>query len=99
VSPNKLFDYMQAGLPVVCAIEAPENPLTASGGGLVIEPDDPSAIVDAVAALAAAGPEARRDLGRRGRNYVQAHHSQDALSDLFVAAVNDRLPSARSGKR
>lgn len=32
ISPNKLFDYMLAGLPVVMAGNSPNNPISNSGG-------------------------------------------------------------------
>ena len=39
VSPNKLFDYMMAGRPVIHAIEAPGDLVAESGCGLSIPPE------------------------------------------------------------
>ena len=87
VSPNKLFDYMMAGRPVIHAIEAPGDLVAESGCGLSIPPESPQAIADATLRLMALSPAEREAMGRRGRQYVLAHHDYRVLARQFLEAI------------
>ena len=41
VSPNKLWDYMAAGCPIVHATSAPGDPVAACGCGMSVPAEDP----------------------------------------------------------
>jgi glycosyltransferase involved in cell wall biosynthesis len=89
VSPNKLFDYLMAGRPVVYAIQEDvgNDLVTEARCGLSVPPDEPAAIAGAVRKLAALGAAERTELGERGRQFVQEHHSYDVLSRRFLEAL------------
>ncbi|WP_242335593.1 glycosyltransferase family 4 protein [Anaeromyxobacter sp. SG66] len=87
ISPNKLMDYMMSGRPVIHAVEAANDLVAEAGCGLSVEPEDPSAIAAAVRQLASESPATRAEMGRRGRDYVLAHHTYDVLSRRFLNAV------------
>lgn len=89
LSLNKLFDYMMAEKPVICAIqEDAGNDLVAeSGCGCSVPPEDPGAVAGAVRQLMDAGPERRAKLGRLGKEYVLRHHSYDGLARRFLDAL------------
>lgn len=71
VRPNKLYEYMAVGLPIVCAIEGEAARfVTEINSGLAVTPEDPVALAAALKELAAA-PELRETLGENGREYVQ----------------------------
>ena len=60
--PNKVFDYMAAGRPVVLAIDgAIRKVVEAAGAGLFAQPGDPAALLEAVRAY-------RTDPARRARD-------------------------------
>lgn len=68
--PNKLFDYMLCGLPVV-ASDFPEirNVVGETGCGMLVDPTDPAAIAEAIICLLEHPEEARR-MGENGRRAV-----------------------------
>ncbi len=65
--PNKLYEYMMAGLPVI-ASNFPEMSriITENRSGLLIDASSPEEIADAIGTLAANRSEAR-SMGQRGR--------------------------------
>jgi glycosyltransferase involved in cell wall biosynthesis len=87
LSSNKLFDYLASGRPVICASGLADNPVRASGGGICVQPEDPDAVADALAELAAAGPAGRQAIGERGRSWVYRHHDVTMLADRFLRAL------------
>ena len=87
VSPNKLFDYMLASLPVVFAVRAGNDPVTDSGCGVSTDPGDVPAVADAIASIAAMGEAARRKMGARGRAYVLEHHDYAVLAHRYLGLM------------
>jgi glycosyltransferase involved in cell wall biosynthesis len=86
--PNKVFDYLGAGRPIVVA--APEGELTRlvreAGCGLAAPPEDGAALAEAVRRLAAdrAGAEA---MGAAGAAYARQRYDRRALAARFVGVV------------
>ena len=68
--PNKLFEYMAAGLPVI----ASDFPLWRQiiervGCGVLVDPTNPRAVASAITQMLA-NPEAAAEMGKRGREAV-----------------------------
>lgn len=75
--PNKVFDYMAAGRPVVLAIGGViAQVLENARGGIVVPPEDHRAIAEAIERLAD-DPSLRIRMGRDGRSYVESHFERD----------------------
>ncbi len=84
ISPNKLYDYMLTGIPVVAAINAGNNPVNDARCGVCAEPNDPQSIADALCHLFSLTEEERREMGSRGRDYVLEHHTYEHLADEYL---------------
>jgi glycosyltransferase involved in cell wall biosynthesis len=96
VSPNKLFDYMMAGKPVIHSIDAANDIVAESRCGVTVKPEDARAVATAVRHLLALDARERREMGERGTRYVLRHHTYDVLATRFVEAVRgapDRAPA------
>jgi colanic acid/amylovoran biosynthesis glycosyltransferase len=89
--PVTLMEAMAVGTPVVATRLSGIPELVRDGDtGLLVPPDDPGAIRDAVLACWS-DPAAAADRARRGRTLVEQEHdlrlNVEKLSDLFAAAV------------
>jgi glycosyltransferase involved in cell wall biosynthesis len=88
VSPNKLFDYMAAGKPVICAVPGAIARLVAEhGAGLAVEPEDPDALAEVVRCLLACGEAELKSMGLRGRQLVEQEFSREVLAQRLVQLV------------
>lgn len=85
--PVKLFDYLACGCPVVAAVRGDAAEVVrASGGGLVVEPENGAAIAGAVRALRD-DPALAARLAAAGPAFVEREHSRRALGERFVAVL------------
>lgn len=90
--PTKMLEAMAAGRPVVLAARGEAARLIeASGAGLVVEPENPRALAEALRALTA-DPERRARLGAAGRLAVERDFGREAWLDrwheLLVRAMS-----------
>lgn len=90
--PSKVLGYMAAGRPVLASV--PDDSGTAemvrqAEGGIVVPPQEPSLLAEALCQLADQ-PEQRRRMGVNARQYFQRHFSKDSC-----CAVYERLLSGR----
>ena len=91
ISPNKLFDYMMAGKPVVQAIDAGNNIVGDAGCGLCAEPDNSKEIGQAILTLKEILPEERKKMGENGRSYVLKNHTYSVLAEKFINVMKKVL--------
>jgi len=88
VYPNKVFDYMACGRPVLCVIDGVARELVeTAGAGYFVEPEQPEDFNDKIRALAALSRAQRKAMGKRGRKYVEEHFSRDALAKRYLDAM------------
>ncbi|MDP7251760.1 MAG: glycosyltransferase family 4 protein [Planctomycetota bacterium] len=80
VSPNKLFDYMACGRPVLFGVNTPLNPVKACDCGISFVADEPEAMVAAIKLLMSMPLEKRWQMGLRGRDYVLDCHNHKKLA-------------------
>jgi len=92
MSMNKLMDYLAVGRPIVLACDADHNPVSSSGGGLVVPSDRPEQLADAFNHLATMTPAELAAIGERGRLYARQHLSIEHLADLWESVLRG-LPS------
>ena len=94
--PNKVFDYMAAGRPVVLAIDGViRQVVEAAHCGVFAQPGDPVALAQAIHQLAADRP-ASRQMGLAGRLYLEQHFSRSAVADKLAGILEGMF--TRTGK-
>ena len=84
VSPNKLFDYMMSGKPIIYAISSGNDPVQEAGCGLSMTAECSGAIAEGILTLHQTTPERRLAMGHRGREYVLAKHTYPILAANFL---------------
>ena len=88
ISMNKLFDYLAAGRPVLMASNAINNPVQEAGAGLVLPPNDPDALADAILKVYRTPDREYRRMSQAGRLYVEKHHGFDLLAKKLAVTMN-----------
>jgi len=87
VYPNKVFDYMAAGKPVILAIEGViREVLERAGAGIPIPPGDAEALGEAILTLAN-DRLAGKAMGLRGRKFVEDHFDRAVLAEKMLATM------------
>jgi glycosyltransferase involved in cell wall biosynthesis len=88
VSPNKIFDYWSAGLPVVGNVpgEVAEW-VRASQGGVQAAESSGDALAAAIRRLLALPPDERRAMGERGRDWVRREHDRPVVAERLDALL------------
>jgi glycosyltransferase involved in cell wall biosynthesis len=91
ISPNKLFDYMYAGRPILQALEAGNDLVRDAGCGISVEPDNPAAITDAVLRFYRMTPQKRAEMGEKGKRFVLENHTYDRLAERFSRFFREQV--------
>jgi glycosyltransferase involved in cell wall biosynthesis len=82
--PNKVFDYMAAGRPILLAIDGViREVVEAAQAGIYIQPGDPKSLAEAVRYLVDHREEAEA-MSRRGRLYVEKYFNRADQSRQFI---------------
>ncbi len=91
--PNKLFDYMAAGIPVLASDPPPMARILAATGAGVSYPDgSPDAFADAMHSLE--DPAVRAEMGSAGRGAVETEYNWTADSKRLVGVVRSLMRPA-----
>jgi glycosyltransferase involved in cell wall biosynthesis len=97
VYPNKVFDYMAAGRPVVLAIDGVIRQLVErSGAGLFVPPGDAASLAQAIRRLAD-DLQMGKAMGARGRRAVEANFDRARLAQQLaeiMEAMGEKDPKS-----
>jgi colanic acid biosynthesis glycosyl transferase WcaI len=97
--PSKLYSILAAGRPVLASVdEGTEVARTVeqAGAGIAVPPEDPDAFVAALGRLLD-DPDGARQMGERGRRFVETWASPAAVAARYEALF-DELRDARPGR-
>lgn len=91
---NKLYDYFASGRPVIFSGRAPKDPVTHSGAGFSIPPENPEAMAEAMERYLEMTPAERIELGAKARKYAETEFDVEKLVDrmehLLIKAINTK---------
>ena len=88
-SSNKLMDYMASGKPVIFSTFARHNTVQEAECGLSVSPKNSESLADAIVELYNMPEEERKEMGRRGREYVEKYHSIPVLVNKLEKVIRE----------
>ncbi|MDD4050982.1 MAG: glycosyltransferase family 4 protein [candidate division Zixibacteria bacterium] len=90
--PSKCFEALAAGVPVMLSVrgEMAEHVRKAECG-LVAEPENLDQITAALRNFVAIGEAERKEMGRRGREYVVRHFSREGITVRLEALMQETI--------
>jgi glycosyltransferase involved in cell wall biosynthesis len=89
ICPNKLFDYMMAGKPVIHSVDAGNDLVAESGCGISIPPENPKIIAEAIIKIKALSQTERDTMGYNGKKFVLAYHDYRVLAKKFIDIIKE----------
>lgn len=87
ISPNKMMDYLIAGVPIIYANKAANDPVSDAQCGVSVAPANVEEIAGAMRVLASLSGEARREMGLRGREHAENVFSYPVLVKQYLELV------------
>ena len=81
---NKMYDSMMAGLPVVCAFNAPDTLVKEVGCGIQCDPGNTEEVVLAIDKIASMSEKERRSFGEKGRKRILKDFTYNKLATRFT---------------
>lgn len=96
--PNKLFDYMAGGRPVIAAVPPGEAQalVERANAGIVIPPEDEIQLATALLELRD-DPDERRICGDNGRRFVMEQYLRSDLAGRLASTLDNILQEAGKG--
>lgn len=96
LSPNKLFDYMAVGRPILMASRSSTTVLHEHRAGYVYVPGDPIDLAARMIDVLALPVDQREALGQRARDAAAAHYSIGVTGELLERTLRNVLESRQS---
>jgi len=88
VSPNKLFDYMAARKPVICAVEGEMSEKVENiGCGISVIPEDENLMANAIIRLVNLSKDELKKMGDNGYKEIREHYSREKLAQKLVGLI------------
>ena len=91
--PNKVFDYMAAGRPVVLAIDGViREVIETAGAGIPVGPGNPCSLAEAIQKLAAdraCGGDLGKKMGLAGRAFIELHLSRSKSAEKLALLLEE----------
>ncbi|HAF06864.1 MAG: Glycosyl transferase group 1 [candidate division TA06 bacterium 32_111] len=92
LSPNKLFDYMLAGKPILITAKPEYSEFVKdSGCGFYADPENLDEIVSTVMKIYNMPKTEREEIGKRGKDYILKFYSEQSLGDKLEEVINQTL--------
>jgi glycosyltransferase involved in cell wall biosynthesis len=90
--PNKVFDYMAAGKPVLLAIDGViRDVVEAAGAGIFVPPGNSEALASAVEEMWQNPKEVKR-MGAAGREYVKVNFDRSKQVEALITVMQELNP-------
>jgi len=97
VIPTKMLEFMSCARPVILGVDGQARQIVEdAGAGLVIEPENAEALVNAITQLSA-NRELGTALGQKGREYILQNFSRDYTAGKYIDVLRSLLRQPQAG--
>lgn len=87
--PNKVFDYMAAGRPIVLAIDGVIRQVVEEAkAGVFVPPGDPKRLAETILLMEQNQEEGKR-MGKAGRQFVERHYNRAELAKVMWEVIKE----------
>ncbi len=87
LSLNKMYDSMMAGIPIVCAFDAPETLVQKYKCGIQCNPNEVNNIVNSILSIKHLDKAQRIQMGQNGKNAILNHFTYSQLAKEFIKQI------------
>lgn len=87
ISPNKIFDYMYAKLPVVMAVDAGNDLVKEANCGISVPSCDSKDIAQAIKTIYELPVSERKQLGENAYKFVNENHRYDKVVQVYLDKI------------
>ena len=87
ISPNKIFDYLAAGKPIIMSVKTINNIAEEAKAGIIVDPGNAKAFIEGIIRIKKLSLQDRKILGDNGRKYVEKYHNIKLLADRLYEVV------------
>jgi len=91
ISPNKLYDYMLSGKPIIHATNTPDDPVSSAKAGIKTPAENALLLANAINEISQKNPNELVKLGEQGRKYVIKHYDYDYLAARYLKNLQQQL--------
>jgi len=89
VLPSKIFEIMGAARAIVLSVDGEARKLVEDArAGVFVPPEDPVALAETILKLKS-DPSLCREMGSKGRSFVEASFSRKALAEQYLALLDE----------
>ena len=85
ISPNKIFDYMYGGKPIIHSVNTFNDFVQIAEAGISIPPENPKEIANVVSEISKLEKEKLKEWGENGKKYVEENHTFSHLTELLIS--------------
>lgn len=89
ISANKIYEYMLASKPIVHSVSAFNDPVAEAHCGISVDPENASAIADALLKLSILPLTELETMGSKGRSFVLKNNTYEQLAKKLVSLIHD----------
>lgn len=84
---NKMYDSMRAGLPIICAFDAPETLVGTFNCGVECIPTDINGVAHAIHSIQKMDYESKKRLSENGINAISQYFTYKKLAEKFIDSI------------
>lgn len=89
ISPNKIFDYMYSGKPIIHSVNTSNDLVQIAKAGVSIQPENPREIANKIIEISKMENEILKKWGENGKKYVEENHTYSHLTQQLISTIKN----------